>query len=137
MKSTNHYFLKIVIALSIINTQSPIWAKENSSIQIRAIENTGNIAAPGCRYWSIGTNQKVILNTWAMSSGGALINIDSRDTELKPIVRWKSYILGNLKVQIKTKSFRTTDPEVNERGSIIISKGNKSRIIKVEGACGD
>jgi hypothetical protein len=137
MRSINHYFLKIVIAFSIINIQSPMWAKENSSIQIRAIENTGNIAAPGCRYWSVGTNKKVILNTWAMSSGGALINIDDRDTELKPVVRWKSYSLGNLKVQIKTKSFKTTDPEVNERGSITITRGNKSRIIKVEGACGD
>lgn len=137
MRPTKNYIFKVIIALSILNTQSPIWAKENSSIQIRPIKNTGNIAVPGCLYWGIGTSKKVILNTWAMSTGGALINIDGRDTELRPVVRWKSYSLGDMKVQIKDKNFRSTDPEVNQRGSIVISRGNKSKIIKVEGSCGD
>jgi hypothetical protein len=113
------------------------------SITQDTLVHIGNIkdvdsSGPACWYWRVGKKgkDKTVLNTWAISGGSAVININGNDTKLKTVIPWKIYSLDSIKIQVKTKTYTSSDSDITNKGTVVISDGTKSQTIKVEGYCG-
>jgi hypothetical protein len=110
---------------------------QQSGISIGNIKNIDD-SGPACWYWRVGKKgrNRTILSTWAVSGGGAVMNLNGNDTKLKTVVPWKSYSLDDIKIQVKTKSHVSSDSDSTDKGTIVITNAGRSQTIKVEGYCG-
>jgi hypothetical protein len=129
--------ISIFVAIAMIFFKASMVIAKSDRAIIGNIKNLDDSGA-GCWYWRAGKpgKSKTILSTWNSSEGGAVINLNGKDTTLKTVQPWKVYILDNIKVQIKTKPYTSSDGNLTGKGIISITNGTKSQIINVEEYCG-
>jgi hypothetical protein len=130
--------ISILVLSSILSIDTNIAvAEKNQPLNIGYIKNIAN-GGPACWYWRAGEKgrSKNVLNNWVVSGGAAIINLNGKDIRLKTVKPWKIYNINDIKVYIKTTSTPSSNGEVTDKGTIVITKGSKSRTINVEGYCG-
>jgi hypothetical protein len=129
--------ISIFAATSMAFLDTNIVAAKSDQAIIGNIKNLDD-SGSGCWYWRVGKpgKSKTILSTWNSSQGGAIINLNGKDITLKTVQSWRVYTLNNIKIQIKTKPFASSDGNLTGKGMISITNGIKSQTINVEEYCG-